>query len=358
METEISKDEKEDANIKEALELAKNIHKIVLDPRFNQAYDEETRHKVVMKKYPNFANAYPIILRFIARDLKYNENAFKKFLNKLKVDPGKGMEGFIERQSDYAKFLYIEDSKKNGRHWSIKKANQIWNIEYNNMNSWMKKIKKEEESAKNEFEEEKKKNLEIKRKELLEFIRSETFNQSSESESEDIDNYERIALGLHPKSLGDIEFEKLNKSDLLQFIRQLNDYKLSLKEDIDEKILEFNSLKDELNSNVTIEEYNYNNETISPELELEVLVNYTGKIKINIIHLETVKYNLIKKIEILKMEHKILQEKQIKDKIMEENKSEWLEGVVKPNLKPKSRFISNKNNSSKSSKSNKNKKKR
>src|SRR6185437_1083660 len=231
----LSKEEIEARNAKEALELAKNIYDVVTDKRFAKNYSPEMRHKVVVQKYPNFANAYPVILRFIARDLKYNENAFKQFLNKLKTDPGKGMEGFISRQADYAKFLYIEDCKTYGRHWSTKKANDIWNIEYENMKKSVKKIEEEEKLAKNEIEDEKKKNLEVKRKELLDFINTETkkgnlkydFAENEENE-EDLENYERAALGLYPKSLGDVEIDKLNHQELFQYIRQLRDYRLSL----------------------------------------------------------------------------------------------------------------------------------
>lgn len=165
-------------NMKEALMFAKNIFKLVIDPKFSGKYSADERHQILIKQYPNFAAAYPLILKFIAKDLKYNEKAFKKFLEKLKTDPGSGMEGFISRQADYAKFLYIEDSKTNGRHWSTKKANEIWNLEYGHMRKYMKKLEKEEKLAKNEFAEEQKANLEKKRKELLEFILREEKNEA------------------------------------------------------------------------------------------------------------------------------------------------------------------------------------
>lgn len=160
----------EDDNMKEALEFAKNIYKIVTEKKFSQTYNAEERHKILIKQYPNFATAYPLILKFIAKDLKYNENAFKKFLNKLRADPGKGMDGFISRQADYAKFLYIEDCKSRRQHINMKRANEIWNLEYSHMHKYVKKLEKEEKLAKNEFEEEQKIHLELKRKELLDFI--------------------------------------------------------------------------------------------------------------------------------------------------------------------------------------------
>ncbi len=157
-------------NINEALLLAKLIYDIVSDKEFIKQYDADTRHNILIQKYPNFANAYPVILRLIARDSKYNEKAFRKFLYKLRDDPGKGMDGFISRQADYAKFLYIENCKKFGKHWNMTDAGKIWDIEYSHMKKTVKKIEEDEKLARNEFEDEKKANLIKKKKELLTFI--------------------------------------------------------------------------------------------------------------------------------------------------------------------------------------------
>jgi len=232
-------------NIEEALTLAKNIFAVIKNPEFVKNYDADTRHQVVIKKYPNFASAYPIILKYLARDLKYNEKAFRRFLNKIKVDPGKGMEGFIERQADYAKFLYIEDCKAIRQHWSMKIASSIWSTEYNHMYKMLKKMKKDEKEAKNEFEEEEKKNLEVKKQELLDFINSSDdldFEYDIDSNLED-DDFIRETLQLPPKTLADIDPELLNNDELFQFVRQLKDYRLSLVEEIEDAFREAIRLK-------------------------------------------------------------------------------------------------------------------
>lgn len=226
----------DEINFKAALDLAKDIYKVCLHPEF-QKYDPDVRHKVVVGKYPQFSQAYPIILRFIARDLKYNEKAFRKFLEKLRINPGKGMQGFIERQADYAKFLYIEDCKANGRHWSSKKANQFWNIEYEHMHKWVKKLEKDEDLAKNEFEKESQENLEKLRDELYDFVISQETQEVnfSDSDSED-EQYKNAALGLPPKSIYDVDINSLGfGSELLSFYRQLQDYEISLLEELEEK---------------------------------------------------------------------------------------------------------------------------
>jgi hypothetical protein len=57
-----------------------------------------------------------------------------------KRDPVKSMTKFVEYQADYAKFLYLEENKKNGKHYSMKIANDIWNGEYKSMIDYFKKV--------------------------------------------------------------------------------------------------------------------------------------------------------------------------------------------------------------------------
>jgi hypothetical protein len=218
-----------------ALDLAAKIYKVVTDKRFLEiAADPEVRHNILIKKYPNFAQAYPIILRFISRDLRYNAKAFRQFLNKLEKDPGKGMEGFIERQADYAKFLYIEDSKSRGRHIDRKKAQDIYNFEYANMMKWLKKIKQEERDAKNEFNEESKENLQKKKQELLEFINGESIDSNADSKEQRLnDDMGRLMYDLPLKNAelsfaermdSRIDIEKLSRIELIELCAELHKF--------------------------------------------------------------------------------------------------------------------------------------
>lgn len=322
----MSKEEMEEKNTKDALELAKAIFNTVTDERFFKEYDEDMRHKVVIKKYPNFAQAYPVVLRLIARDLKYNENAFKKFLAKLKTDPGKGMEGFIERQADYAKLLYIEDCKTFGRHWNMKQANKIWNIEYSHMKKWYKKLQEDEKSAKNEFEEEQEKHLEVKRKELLDFINASDdtdFDMDPSVADDDLENYERAALGEHPKSLGDIDVTKLEKPQMLQFIRQLHDYKLSLHEEFGEKNKQMYELETKYADSLKIRPEDVKVEALDapdiqppndlPVLETEEIIKYIDNLKKTIAEIEKCVAAKNKKLEDLGAKINKIEEQKIKD---------------------------------------------
>jgi hypothetical protein len=227
--------EQNEQNKLAALDLAGKIYRVVTDERFlKEVPDPEVRYRVVSAKYKNFAQAYPVILRYLARDLKYSHRAFKKFLEKLQKDPGKGMDGFIENQAQYAKILYLDLHK--GHHPNMRIANELYRSEREAMSRWHKKILEEEQSARNEFEEEEAENMEKKRKELLDFI-----NINEESEIEPLDSFhedmERLKYGLplkNPKpTFHDINPEVLNKEELAMTLREMINYEKELLELLD-----------------------------------------------------------------------------------------------------------------------------
>ena len=201
---EKAKAAEERKNIKVTLQLANDIFQVMKDERMLEISADD-RHKIVLQKYKNFADMYPVVLRFIARDVRYNQTAFRKMLEKMlrdqktkseadaraastgskkAKDPLDAMRSFITHQADYAKFLYMEESRRQGRHIDRRKANAIWNVEYTTMNKALKKIKKDEDSARNEFEDEKKKHLDERRQELLDFIMNEEMTESTISDDQ------------------------------------------------------------------------------------------------------------------------------------------------------------------------------
>jgi hypothetical protein len=210
----VDKEAEEKENIKKTVELMDDIYKIVKDERFNKEFGPEERHKILLEKYKDIANMYPVVLRIMARDLRYNRVAMRRMLEKLlkdqkanaeansrqkpedkkKQDPLAAMKSFIIHQSDYAKLLYIEETRRAGRHLNMKTANAIWRTEYDNMNKALKKIKEDEDKARNEFKEETDKHLDERRKELLQFVLEEApdnaenaENAESDDESEEVD---------------------------------------------------------------------------------------------------------------------------------------------------------------------------
>jgi hypothetical protein len=183
----------ENEHIDKTLRLFNDIFKVAKTDEFKK-FDEDDRHQMLIARYKELSNMYPVVVRLMARNLRYNEIALKKMLEKMrdervelqkkresemklfkvkkdkKRDPVKSMTKFVEAQADYAKFLYIEENKANGKRYNMKDASSIWHGEYNSMIGYFKKIRDQEEKNKNEFEDEKKKNLELRKQELLDFI--------------------------------------------------------------------------------------------------------------------------------------------------------------------------------------------
>lgn len=240
-----TKDKKaeERENINKTLELMDDIYKVVKDKRFHKEFNADQRHKILIEKYKDIANMYPVVLRIMAQDLRYNRTALRRMLEKLlkdqeinalenakrresgkhKQDSLAAMRSFITHQADYAKFLYIEETKRAGRHLDMKKANKIWNIEYDNMNRALKKIKDDEDRARNEFEDEKKKHLDQRRKELLNFVKD--FNDDADGADGVDDETEEEAVNADaPPTEEDIrESELAELEELDNYIQDLNE---------------------------------------------------------------------------------------------------------------------------------------
>lgn len=159
-------------NKRDALRLARDIWKVVTTPDFMKI-DPEVRMKTVQEKVPEFYRAYPSVVRWMVRDLKYSEKAFSEYLNMLvrpgpTPEPGKGYLEYIRKQAEYSRILY----KHSVPHWDTKTAAAIFKREYDAMVKTYKDMKKEEEGLKSEFEEEKRKHKQEKISEIIDFIKN------------------------------------------------------------------------------------------------------------------------------------------------------------------------------------------
>jgi hypothetical protein len=231
-----------------ALDLAGKIYKVCCDERL-QTLEAMKRHKIAVVKYPNFAQAYPVILRWLARDLKYYERAFRTFLDKLEKSPGKGMEGFIERQADYSRILYLEDCKQNHLHPNMSHANKLFQAEHAAMMKSYKKIREEERLAKNEFEEESADNIRKCRQGLLDFV----LQAEPSTDLPVLDNTraeaERLAQGLPLKNpnatFADINIDSFSQEEMVIVCKESEKF-------IKEKDKLIESLTTRLDGNTTL----------------------------------------------------------------------------------------------------------
>ena len=212
-----------DKQKQDAIEMANKLWQVLTHvEQFKQA-SAEARHEWVVENAKSFAQAFPLVAAKMAREFRYKEKAFVKFLDKMYADPGKGMDGVIENQANYAKFLYIEECRAAGKHVNYKIAKQVWEQEHGNMSAWVKKIKKSEKQAKNEYTEEEQKHTQERRAELLEFIRktsnhqSQTENQEDQQERQNILNELKSQVNQHreqhPEPPTEPEFTETEQTD-------------------------------------------------------------------------------------------------------------------------------------------------
>lgn len=258
-----SKEEEVEENIRQALNFAKDLFVAATDKKWVESTTAETRYEELCKRAPQFSKAYPVCVNKMAEG-RYNERAFRRFLDRQRINPGKGMEGFIERQADYSKFLYEEECKARGQHLNRKQANLHWENEYRSLKKWMKKIQKEEEELKNQFEEEQKTHLDQRRKEFLDFINAEA-PPNPEPVIPSLENYEEpenteglakvsevaptaIEVDVSTMSLDELRdfYRDMDKyyAELIDGIAQMNERIHSLEQLQEIQLLEFQQLEE------------------------------------------------------------------------------------------------------------------
>jgi hypothetical protein len=222
--TDLTVEQQNEANKLNAIDLAEKIYNVLCDPDMVKV-KPETRHSLVARKYPNFAQAYPVILRYMARNLRYNSRAFRQFLDRLEREPGSGMEGYIENQARYARFLYIESMRDARKHVNMKIADNVFNSEYTAMMQSYKKIKDEEAKARNEFEDEKQQNLIELRQELLDFVEAIDRSESAAPLDPMLEDAQRLKWNLplqNPKpTFADIKIDMLQLPELRALYQEL-----------------------------------------------------------------------------------------------------------------------------------------
>lgn len=217
-----------------AIDLAEKLYALLTSEENESVWKDttpESRHKFFIEKYKDFAEAFPVVLRLMARDIKYSTRAFNQYFdNRLKKrESRKGMEGFMEDQADYAMFLYLDECRVHRKHPDMKKAAKIRQAEIHVMRKWHKKLRKDEKESKNEYEEEEKEHLAQRRAELLDFINEQEQKGTSFTLDEKDDIKEPIETSPEESvSLTDIKSEDLTAEELPIIYRMLQEYYLEL----------------------------------------------------------------------------------------------------------------------------------
>jgi hypothetical protein len=142
---------------------------VVMQPAFRLS-PVEKRHQIFLDNAGEFFKTYPIVCIKMILELSYNEKAFNRLLDDLRDKPGKGMSGFCANQANYVMYLYIEIRRAAGKHYDYKIAQRIRNEAERGLLEEQKQLEKEENDAKNMFEEEAKRHEIERRKRLAEFV--------------------------------------------------------------------------------------------------------------------------------------------------------------------------------------------
>jgi hypothetical protein len=99
--------------------------------------------------YAEFFRAFQMVVEYMLANCEYNEAAFRRYMKKLFLNPGKGQSGVNERQADYVKYLYIENNRP---HYSIKEAQEIWQYTFDNLERNRKDFEEKYDQAKKDKE--------------------------------------------------------------------------------------------------------------------------------------------------------------------------------------------------------------
>ena len=84
----------------------------------------EELSKELYRSHPQFAQSYPLALRYICDMQRYNSKAFRRWLLKIKEHPWKSEEEYIEAQADYVyKLICAENPRGSVRDKHTAKAN-------------------------------------------------------------------------------------------------------------------------------------------------------------------------------------------------------------------------------------------
>jgi len=160
-------------------------------------FEETDKFAAEMRRtHKQFADAYPVVLRYITQLGEYSEKALRTYLTKIQEHPWTDEDSYLHSQTDYVIMLY----KSKHRRWN---ATQVANLRQNVYND----LKKEKEKFK-EYSEKFQKEVELddeqyrlnRQRELAEFM---------DRNIEQI----RAGLSLDPKCETDIPTDELPQID-------------------------------------------------------------------------------------------------------------------------------------------------
>ena len=157
-------------------------------------YTNKQKLEPFVEKYKTFSNSFPIILKYMIFENKYNNIAFKRFLKKCRdnVPPQGAKHSEIEdvkfqNQSSYIQYLYEEAIRKGKGHINNKISKKIFNDAYTHLRKEKMSFEEKYEETKEKIEEENKENTKVLLVDLLKKIKNGETPQSEEETKKTIE---------------------------------------------------------------------------------------------------------------------------------------------------------------------------
>lgn len=171
--------------LKREVQLARGIYEQVIRPNF-EATTMEWRAEVFQKHYPEFMKRHPIICKYMVAFGAFSAVAMQQYIDLQRRKPAKCMEDSMHISAQYPRLMYIANEKARGGHYCTKRANEIARGEEAELLAEYKKIKKQEQDARNSYEEESARHDLERRSDILKFINTHEYKGEIVLDDEDL----------------------------------------------------------------------------------------------------------------------------------------------------------------------------
>ena len=105
--------------VKEAVEINKKMRDKKLTPGDFDAADNFMAE--IRREHKDFAQSYPIVLRYICQMQQFHVNALKKYLAYIQQHPWKSHDEYLDSQAQYVVMLYKETHKR----WDVTQVSNL-----------------------------------------------------------------------------------------------------------------------------------------------------------------------------------------------------------------------------------------
>ena len=133
----------------------------------NKFQNMEEKVKFFQEKYSDFGKTFPITLKHMITTEIYYKDVFNKFVKLCQAKPTHSMDEFQDRQAEYLTMIYRNEHPRSGGK-EIAKVRSMYISQLKKEEQHMKKIM---ESVKDDREKKQSKYNDVKKSEILEFIR-------------------------------------------------------------------------------------------------------------------------------------------------------------------------------------------